>query len=152
MLRSVRSPRARDRAGGPHLLGRQAVLRVRPGQRAVLPVPRRCLAGVVPEPSRAREGARGHHAGAPDTVLRSPYRVRGDAAGAGRRAPVRPRVGPALQLGGRAAPQGHLPAPARAVPAPDPPPHPPPGALPPLHPPPPPPRSPPPPPHPPPRP
>src|SRR2546425_13006361 len=51
------------------------------------------------------------------TLFRS---VRGDAAGAGRRAPVRPRVGPALQLGGRAAPEGHLPALAREVRARDP--------------------------------
>src|SRR6185437_7038063 len=101
VLRSVRPARARDRAGGPHLLGRQAVLRLRPGQRAVLPVPRRRLDGAVYGPTRAGEGVRSHHAGAPHAVLRRSYGVRGDAAGAGRRAAVRPAIGPGLQLGGR---------------------------------------------------
>src|SRR5439155_513064 len=120
LLRSVRPARARDRAGGPHVLGRQAVLRLRPGQCAVLPVSRGRLDGPLPGPLRAGEGVRGHHARAPYVVLRGPHGVCRDAAGAGRRTAVRPPVGPGLQLGGRAAPQGDLRALARAVRARDP--------------------------------
>src|SRR5207249_2162667 len=58
LLRSVRPARARDRAGGPHVLGRQAVLRLRPGQCAVLPVSHGRLDGPLPGPPRAGEGVR----------------------------------------------------------------------------------------------
>src|SRR5439155_1439780 len=82
VLRDVRPARARDRARRPDVLGRQAVLRLRPGERVVLPVPRRRGDGTVSRPSRARQGVRRDRARASHAVLRRAHGIRRNAAAA----------------------------------------------------------------------
>ena len=107
---ALRERRARHHRGRSLLQRPQAVLRLRPGQRGLLPACRRRDEHSLARAAAARARLRDHRAASADLVLLGADRLR-DAAGA--RRGVRSLVDPAGGLGGRSAAARHL----RSLPA-----------------------------------
>ena len=102
-------PRRRD------LLRRQALLRLRPGQWALLPALRRRQRRPFPWAHHAGRRVPGHQRAASDDLLRRADALRGDAGAARRRAALRHVVAAPLRLGGRGAARRSLHALARPL-------------------------------------
>ena len=85
VLRHLRREGARDPPRRPLLQHREALLRVRAGERAVLPLPRRRVERPLPGSSGAGGGLRAGGPAPPHPLLRRPHRLRADARGDGAR-------------------------------------------------------------------
>ena len=113
--RDLREAGARLPAHRQGVLRRQAVLRVRPRQRRVLPDERRRAERPLPAPADARRRLRAAHSPPPHALLRSAHALRRHAGGEGGGAPVRSLVPPPLRVGRRVPAGRPLPAVARAL-------------------------------------
>src|SRR5262249_56658288 len=104
LRRAVREANPEPDARRHHLLRRQALLRLWPGQRVVLSAGRRRERVPLSWPRDARCRLSDHLRAASDDLLWRADALRGDAGLARRRAALRSFLAAALRLGGRSPP------------------------------------------------